>query len=167
MIATWSLHDRPREQCMIATWSVHVQPRDQCMIEKGTTEDEMAGWHHWLDGRESEWTPGVGDGHVGLVCCDSWGCKESDMTERLNWTELIDIIFSVLFHRVNLLSFIFVGLFWFCLWVYMYIFSHSFYCCYKPLPLLWAFAVLWSFPFFPFLFLLPFVFFSLFYNFSF
>ena len=55
--------------------------------QKGTTEDEMAGWHHWLDGRESEWTSGAGDGQGGLVCCDSWGCKESDTTERLNWTE--------------------------------------------------------------------------------
>ena len=56
--------------------------------EKGTTEDEMAGWYHWLDGCESEWTPGVGDGQGGLACCDSWGRKESDTTERLNWTEL-------------------------------------------------------------------------------
>ena len=56
--------------------------------EKGTTEDEMAGWHRWLDGRNSEWTPGVGDGQGGLVCCDSWGHEESDTTERLNWTEL-------------------------------------------------------------------------------
>ena len=56
--------------------------------EKGTTEDEMAEWHHWLYGRESGWTPGVGDGQGGLVCCDSWGLKESDTTERLNWTEL-------------------------------------------------------------------------------
>ena len=56
--------------------------------EKGTTEDEMAGWHHWVDGRESEWTPGVGDGQGGLACCDSWGRKESDTTEWLNWTEL-------------------------------------------------------------------------------
>ena len=47
----------------------------------------MAGWHHWLNGRESEWTPGVGDGQGGLACCDSWGHKESDTTERLNWTE--------------------------------------------------------------------------------
>ena len=45
----------------------------------------MAGWHHWL-GCESEWTPGVGDGQGGLACCDSWGRKESDTTERLNWT---------------------------------------------------------------------------------
>ena len=56
--------------------------------EKGTTEDEMAGWHHWLSGHESEWTPGVGDGQGGLACCDSWRRKESDTTERLNWTEL-------------------------------------------------------------------------------
>jgi len=56
--------------------------------EKGTPEDEMAGWHHWLDGLESEWTPGVCDGQGGLVCCDSWGRKESDTTKRLNWTEL-------------------------------------------------------------------------------
>ena len=62
--------------------------RDWGQEEKGMTEDEMAGWHHWLNGRESEWTQGVGDGQGGLACCDSWGCKESDMTEQLNWTEL-------------------------------------------------------------------------------
>ena len=56
--------------------------------EKGTTEDEMAGWHHRLDGLEFEWTPGDGDGQGGLACCDSWGRKESDTTEQLNdWTE--------------------------------------------------------------------------------
>ena len=62
--------------------------RDWGQEEKGTTEDEMAGWHHWLDGREFVWTPGVGDGQGGLACCDSRGRKESDTTERLNWTEL-------------------------------------------------------------------------------
>ena len=61
--------------------------RDWRQEEKGTTEDEMAGWHHLLDGRESEWTPGVGDGQGGLACCDSWGHKESDTTERLIWSE--------------------------------------------------------------------------------
>ena len=59
--------------------------------EKGTTEDEMAGWHHWLDGLESEWTLGVGDGQGGLDCCDSWGRKESDTTEWLIWSDLIHI----------------------------------------------------------------------------
>ena len=57
--------------------------------EKGMTEDEMAGWHHWLDGHESQWTPRVGDGQGGLACCDSWGRKESDTTERLIWSDLI------------------------------------------------------------------------------
>ena len=55
--------------------------------EKGTTEDEMAGWHHWFNGHEFEWTQGTGDGQGGLVCWDSWGRKESDKTEQLNWTE--------------------------------------------------------------------------------
>ena len=62
--------------------------RDWGQEEKGTTEDEMAGWHHGLDRCESEWTPGDGDGQGGLACCDSWGRKESDTTEQLNWTEL-------------------------------------------------------------------------------
>ena len=56
--------------------------------EKGMTEDEMAGWHHWFDGCESEWTLGVGDGQGGLACYDSCGRKVSDTTEQLNWTEL-------------------------------------------------------------------------------
>ena len=55
--------------------------------EKGMTEDEMAGWHHWLDGRESKWTPGVGDGQGGLACCDSWGHRViHDWETKLNWT---------------------------------------------------------------------------------
>ena len=56
--------------------------------EKGMTEDEMVGWHHRIDGHGFGWTPGVGDGQGGLVCCSSWGCKELDTTEWLNWTEL-------------------------------------------------------------------------------
>ena len=62
--------------------------RDWGQEEKGMTEDEMAGWHLCLDVCESQWTPDVGDRQGGLACCDSWGRKESDTTERLNWTEL-------------------------------------------------------------------------------
>ena len=62
--------------------------RDWGQEEKGMTEDEMSGWHHWLNGCESEWIQGVGDGQGGLACCCSWGRKKSDMTEQLNWTEL-------------------------------------------------------------------------------
>jgi len=71
------------------SWLIGKDPdagRDWGQEENGMTEDEMAGWHHRLDGRESEWTAGVGDGQGGLACCDSWGRKESDTTERLNWT---------------------------------------------------------------------------------
>ena len=56
--------------------------------EKGMTEDEMVGWHHWLDGHEFEQAPGVGDGRGSLSCCSPWGHKESHTTEWLNWTEL-------------------------------------------------------------------------------
>ena len=68
--------------------------KDWMQEEKGITEGKMVGWHHWLNGWESEWTPRVGDGQGGLACCDSWGHEELDTTERLNWTELIlcDII---------------------------------------------------------------------------
>ena len=71
--------------------------RDWGQEEKGTTEDEMAGWHHQLDGREFEWTPVDGDGQGGLACCNSWGLKESDTTEWLNWTELniIQMLLSI------------------------------------------------------------------------
>ena len=62
--------------------------RDWGQEEKGTTEDEIARWHHRLNGHEFGWTPGAGDGQGGLACCDSQGRKESDTTERLNRTEL-------------------------------------------------------------------------------
>ena len=79
--------------------------------EKGMTEDEMAGWHHQLDGLGFVWTPGVGDGQGGLACCSSWGRKESDMTERLNWTELNRIQWIVtkacFKQRSNLITFAF------------------------------------------------------------
>ena len=71
-------------------WLIWKDPdagKDWGQEEKGTTEDEMAGWHHRLDGHEFEWTLGVGDGQGGLACCSSWGRKELDMTERLNWAD--------------------------------------------------------------------------------
>jgi len=72
-------------------WLIKKDPdagKDWRQEEKGTTEDEMVGWHHWLNGHGFGWIPGVGDGPGGLVCCDSWGHKELDTTELLNWTEL-------------------------------------------------------------------------------
>ena len=80
----WSPH--------VKSWLIGKNPdagRDWGQEEKGTTEDEMAGGHRWLDGRESQWTPGVGVGHGGLACCNSWGRKELDMTERLISSDLI------------------------------------------------------------------------------
>ena len=71
------------------SWLIGKDPdagRDWRQEEKGTKEDEIAGWYHQLDGHEFEWTPGVGDGPGGLACCSSWGGKESDTTEQLNWT---------------------------------------------------------------------------------
>ena len=71
-------------------WLIWKEPdagEDWRQEEKGTTEDEMVGWHYRLDGHELEQAPGVGDGQVSLVCCSPWGCKESDKPERLNWTE--------------------------------------------------------------------------------
>ena len=72
-------------------WLIWKDPdagKDWGREEKGTTEDEMVGWHHRLNEHEFEWIPGVGDGQGGLAYFSPWGCKELDMTERLNWSEL-------------------------------------------------------------------------------
>ena len=66
--------------------------RDWGQEEKGMTEDEMAGWHHWLNGHESEQALGDGDRQGSLTCCSPWGRKESDMTERLNWMMVFPVI---------------------------------------------------------------------------
>ena len=76
-------------------WKDYDTGKDWRQEKKGTTENESVGWHHRLNGHGIGWTPGVGDGQGGLVCCSSWGLKESDTTERLNWTELISFLISL------------------------------------------------------------------------
>ena len=80
----WSPH--------VKSWLIRKDPdagKDWGQEEKGTTEEEMVGWHHQLNGHGFWWTPGVGGGYGGLACCGSWGCKESDTTERLNWLIIV------------------------------------------------------------------------------
>ena len=75
----------------VKSWLIGKDPdagKDWGQEEKGTREDEMVGWHHQHNGHGFGWTPGVGDGQGDLACCSSWGHKESDMTERLNWTDV-------------------------------------------------------------------------------
>ena len=72
----------------VKSWLIWKDPdagKDWGQEEKGMTEDGMVGWHHRLSGHGFGWTPGVGDGHGGLACCNSWGHKELDTTEWLNW----------------------------------------------------------------------------------
>ena len=76
---------------VVKNWLIGKDPdagKDWGREEKGTTEDEMVGWHDQLNGHEFGWTLEIGDEQGGLACCSSWGRRESDMTERLNWTEL-------------------------------------------------------------------------------
>ena len=75
-------------------WKDSDAGKDWRQEEKGMTEDEMVGWHHWHNGHGSGWTLGVGDGQGGLACCASQGRKELDMTEWLNWTELSKVNLS-------------------------------------------------------------------------
>ena len=74
----------------VKSWLIGKDPdvgKDWGQEVKGTTEDEMVGWHHWLNGHGFGWTPGVGDRQGGLACCSPWDRKESDTTKWLNWTE--------------------------------------------------------------------------------
>ena len=84
------------------SWLIVKDPdagRDWGKEEKWTTEDEMAGWYHRLEGLKFEWTLGVGDGQGGLACCNSWGHKESATIEQLNWTEL-----NLIYYYISMLS---------------------------------------------------------------
>ena len=92
------------------SWLIGKDPdagRDYGQEEKGTTEDEMAGWHHQLDAHEFGWTPGAGDRQGGLACCDLWGCKELDTTECLNWTELMWVSSKLLKRKENVGAFLY------------------------------------------------------------
>ena len=106
----------------VKNWLIGEDPdarNDWRQEEKGTAEDEMVGWHYQLYGHDFEQAPGVGDAQGGLVCCSPWGRKESDMTERLNWScislnthkthkylgkILVESVFSIYHHPLPLLS---------------------------------------------------------------
>ena len=120
-------------------------------------QNEMAGWHHWLDGRESEWTPGVGDGQGGLVCCDSWGRKESDTTERmissnLIWSFPLRTAFAAS-HRFWIIKFLlsfasgYVMISFFISSVIYWLFNNILFIVhvlgFVPLQLIYTFIVLW------------------------
>ena len=80
----------------VKNWLIWKDPddgKDRRWEEERMTEDEIVGWHHWLDGYEFEEAPGDGDGQGALVCCSPWCCKESDTTEQLNWTESHSVVF--------------------------------------------------------------------------
>jgi len=83
------------------SWLIGKDPdsgKDWGQEEKGTTEDEMAGWHHRHNGHGFRWTLGVGDGHGGLVCCGSWGPKSQ--TRLSNWTELNWTVFDQIYSQI-------------------------------------------------------------------
>ena len=92
-------------------WLIGKDPdadKDWRQEKKGSTEDEMVGWHHWLNGHEFEQAPGVDDGQGSLACCSPWGRKESDTTEWLNWTHtklghtLLSVCFSLCLHPARM-----------------------------------------------------------------
>ena len=93
----------PRDAKSWLIWKDPDAGKDWRQEEKGTTEDKMVGWHHRLNRDEFEWTPGVGEGQRGLVCCGPRGRKESDTTEQLNWTELVcpDILTPISENKVS------------------------------------------------------------------
>ena len=88
---SWNSNNMPPDAKNWLIWKDSDAGKDWMWEEKGRTEDEMAGWHHRLDGRESKWTPGVGDGQGGLACWSPWGDKESGTTEQLSWLKEIKV----------------------------------------------------------------------------
>ena len=93
--------------------------------EKGTTEDEMVGWHHQLNGHGFGYPPGVDDGQGGLVCCGSWGHKESDTTKWLNWIELIYSVCVYIYTHTYIHTYIYTYMHHIYIYVYIYIYIHT------------------------------------------
>ena len=98
-ISTWRTDAEAGTQILsppdAKNWPIGKDPdagKEWRQEEKGMTEDEMVGWHHQLDGHEFEQALGIGDGQGSLACCSPWGHKESDTTERLNWTESVSTL---------------------------------------------------------------------------
>ena len=83
----WSPDAKNRLGLWKGLWKDPEAGKDWRQEEKGTTEDEVVGLHHRLNGHEFGWTLEVGNGQGGLACCSPWGCKKSDTTEQLNWTD--------------------------------------------------------------------------------
>ena len=88
-VIVWTYSLWPPDAKIWLIWKDPDAGKDWGQEEKGKTEDEMVGWHHWLNGHGFGWPQGVGDGQGDLACCGSWGHKESDMTEQLNWFLII------------------------------------------------------------------------------
>ena len=80
----------------------HNAEKDWRQEEEGMTEDETVGWHHWLNGPEFEQAPGVGNGQGSFTCCSSWGHKELDMTERLNWTDSTNTYMLIVYNYLKI-----------------------------------------------------------------
>ena len=108
------------------SWLIWKDPdagKDWGQEEKGMTEDEMVGWHHWLNGHGFGWSPGVGDGQGGVACYCSRGRKELDTTEQLNWkpggtggySKDFDCFVSLLKKDVSLCQMHWFPVFWLCL----------------------------------------------------
>ena len=110
----------------VKSWLIWKDPdagKDWRWEEKVMTEDEMVGWHHWLNGYGFGWTLGTGDGQGGLACCGSWGRKELDMTEQLNWTDApIAILLTVFWLFCS--SFIFIFFLFSCNLMIIFIFPN-------------------------------------------
>ena len=116
----------------VKSWLIWKDPdagKDWGQEEKGTIEDEMVGWHHWLNGHGFGWTLALSDGQGGLACCGSWGRKKSDMTERLNWTVPIFVCLAIILPYTFSFQFYGYSLFYF-LFICFHVLFHIWFLCF-------------------------------------